>query len=314
MYAGTNPTLPRARSPLLRVLSGAAGPRRAALAPLVYLVLGTRPLLAIVARVPAELDVSRGLSQQQRRILGLAYAFNCELHGGEYQMHEDIAPAGDRYREGFKHWLIVENATPPDFFAWMLEHYVGGVPFKKLQQWRDGLRSTAFYAKTPDYRCKKASLRRAVTILCHKGFLTTHTWRHPAPRVEWRRNIAYGYVLSPSAISVAAQYRFDLGDAVETVCTMFAATLWGAYGTHTKKDHAGLHLRWYAEANGYPRVAGGPTVTDSVTVTPSPIGVEVTDSAKGYQSRNSDEGNGYPVARRDTVTINRDGSIEGECA
>jgi len=229
--------------------------------------------------------MSRGLSQQQRRILGLAYAFNIQLNGGTYTRRGLTTPAGNS-----------ESGAPPDFFPWMLEHYIAGIPFKKAPIWTRNRRD-AFYEPTSAMRCAKASLRRAVTTLWNKDYLVYHTWKKQFPGPSILGNIiAHGYVLAPSYVDLGKDNIVDVGDVIETVCQMLEQTgrgngLWWRLAYDERMEE---RIRGIALAN---------RTADPVSVIRPPRGGEVTDAVSVTN-----------VHACTKVTINPDDSLTAESA
>jgi hypothetical protein len=277
--------------------------------------------------------MSRGLSQQQRRILGLAYAFNAQLHGGAYKPH-NVAPAGDKYREGYKHLLISESTKPPDFFPWMLEHFVGGVPFK-AEKYRASAccaRFDAFYDRTREYLCRKASLRRAASALHDGGFLAWHSWKRVGDSPGWRTWFPGGYVLSPTGLALAKENDLaDIADAVRTVATVIYTTRDHSMWAVRTENAFWYHFQSYANKFGHDLCVNPSPIGDGVTHTVSVnrgethpgVGTKVTlnngADAKCYQGcidvpSVTHSESVTPSLMSDGVTLNADGSIEGECA
>jgi hypothetical protein len=188
----------------------------------------------------------RGISQQQRRILGMAYAFNVLLNDGVYR-----SPGAPIRNADLKHprkrlpdeALLSWSTSPPDIFPWMLEHYVGGCEFEppqpypwalwegyqqRLSPWAGQWRRSA-YRKTAQFNNRKASLRRANETLRKHGLLAIHFWMQSALLAEqqsdsYEYECGWGYVLTPRAVEIGAANAYDLGDAVTQVTEILVTT------------------------------------------------------------------------------------------
>jgi len=224
--------------------------------------------------------VSRGLSDQQRRILGLAYAFNAQLNGGEYRQHENIQPAGDRYREGYRHLLVSESPRPWDVKAWMVMHYVGGLDLA----WPPN--EDRRFAHDRRSKSVKASTTRAMRLLWERELIAAHTW----VRSNRCRSKSYGYTLTPAGAEIARQQAPATPDLVQTVAR------------HTGDWRRCGELIEKSEAADIFAAAG--------------ISYQCTNLREGnsYPVEISPQGNGYPrEGGRPEVTVSCGDVIEGEC-
>ena len=108
--------------------------------------------------------MSRGLSQQQRLILGLAAAMS-RHHYGEPMAHVPQADPGYRIPVAF-------TATLPDVTTALATHVVHGVPLECCRTY--GTRTVfggGAFTLTPETRARKNSASRAITALCNAGLL-----------------------------------------------------------------------------------------------------------------------------------------------
>lgn len=236
------------------------------------------PLRSAVQGVAALCEgdaMSRGLSQQQRRILGFGYAFNAELHGGLYRQWDGIVPAGDRYRDEYRGLPVSEGKHAPDFTPWMLPHFVGGVPMH-----RSGHR----YQHAGNVKSIRVSLSRATTGLWRRKLIAYHD-----PGYGWWECHS-GYILTAEGTEVGAEYAVEFANLVERV----ASGLYWSRHADSLRAEAETNRYQYPRPefsvtdNGYRRGTNSLPVTIngyqrdgadlSVTVTESLMRDSVTDS------------------------------------
>jgi hypothetical protein len=146
--------------------------------------------------------MGRGLSPQQRKILALAYAFNRELHGRTFTPHDSV-PAGDKHKPQYAHLLVSESAVPPDFFAWMLPHWVCGIALAAERTvWRNDRWHTTGgqYWTSPQLNVAKASCSRAASSLWRRGLIAQHRLRADTKHGNFWE---WGWVLSKTGAEIA---------------------------------------------------------------------------------------------------------------
>lgn len=150
--------------------------------------------------------MSRGLGQQQRRILGLAYSVNVMGNGGTFRLAEgEMIPPGELlyescrgehadfiqsigYMEKSGRYRVPAMVTDamPEVLPRMAVHYVGGIPLSPTTITKsNGVETpaTGMFASSPEFRSAKASITRAITRLERDGFLA---FRPPSSQISRR--------------------------------------------------------------------------------------------------------------------------------
>jgi hypothetical protein len=138
--------------------------------------------------------MSRGLSVQQKKILGLAYSVNKLCNGGEFVLDDgEVVPAhqefnppllGDRFKDG-RYWTIETHGLSytidalvseklPDINPRAARHYIYGTPIcDKYITKSNGVVTppTGAFESTKESRVAKASAIRAIGSLEKSGYL-----------------------------------------------------------------------------------------------------------------------------------------------
>ncbi len=142
--------------------------------------------------------MSRGLSQQQRLILGLSVAMS-RHHYGRPKAHIPHPDPDGRIPDAF-------SATLPDVTTALATHIVHGVPIEYYKHSRSKTYTNGAFALTPEARAAKNSTSRAITILMDRGLLVYR----PQRRDESRREVECGYLLTPAGLEVGARHEIGL--------------------------------------------------------------------------------------------------------
>lgn len=143
--------------------------------------------------------MSRGLSQQQRLILGLAVAMS-RYHYGEPRAHVPQAVEG---------WRVPVGLTNdyPDVSPNLAAHFVHGI---RIQYWKHyATMTTAGYGalqRTPEARAAINSASRAIQKLWHAGLLCYRGYR----RGENMYHFAFGYLLTVAGMEIGKHYEVVL--------------------------------------------------------------------------------------------------------
>lgn len=140
--------------------------------------------------------MSRGLSQQQRLILGLAVAMS-RYHYGEPKAH---------IPQTLPNWRIPIALTEsgPDVTANLCAHFIHGI---RIEYWKAYCnKKTAGIGPmklTPEARAAINSASRAINNLARKGLLCYRGYR------QWTRGFVYGYVLTAAGLDAGRQYEIE---------------------------------------------------------------------------------------------------------
>lgn len=147
--------------------------------------------------------MSRGLSQQQRRILGLGVRVNRAVNGGV------VVPLPGEPIDSFEDWrwpVLVGSPGLPEVHPALVMHLCHGVPLAKevrraayTRTWDRGYASEhtveiaattvsiglgASFAHTPQTLSLRASTQRAIGLLRQRGYLVAHLPRSYWPDVK----------------------------------------------------------------------------------------------------------------------------------
>lgn len=147
--------------------------------------------------------MSRGLSQQQRLILGLAVAMS-RHHYGAPRAHVPQRDPDWRIPVAF-------TATMPDVTTALATHIVRGVTIEHYKHSGFKTYTNGAFALTPATKAAKNSISRAITILMNRGLLVYR----PNRRHEDCRMVEAGYLLTPTGLANGARHEIELPADIE---------------------------------------------------------------------------------------------------
>ena len=149
--------------------------------------------------------MSRGLSKQQRSILGLAYSVRCAFNGGQFvEYPEPVLPPDDKFRVTY---VLTKADRLPDYQMAIGLHYLAELPFSNGRVTRHTKYGTVtqdnpgVFAHTKESRCVKASLSRAANTLNRQGYLA---WQ------EGEKWYGYGYILTAKAYGIGKDHQVEV--------------------------------------------------------------------------------------------------------
>lgn len=142
--------------------------------------------------------MSRGLSQQQRLILGLAVAMS-RHHYGSPKAHIPQTDPGWRIPVAF-------TANLPDVTTALATHIVHGVTIEHYKHSVAKTYTNGVFALTPETKSAKNSASRAITILMKRGLLVYR----PHRRGESLQDFEWGYLLTPTGLESGRQHEINL--------------------------------------------------------------------------------------------------------
>jgi hypothetical protein len=146
--------------------------------------------------------MGRGLSPQQREILGMGYTVNKFTQGGEVKAKGD-APAVGHMGE---RWSCPTSnyQQAKDVELYLAIYAVGKiVPDRDLTDWK----TCTPYTPSPRYNCIRASISRAIQRLRQRSLIIL------APVSSTTRcdfTSDYGYVLTAEGLEVGAQHELEI--------------------------------------------------------------------------------------------------------
>jgi hypothetical protein len=123
--------------------------------------------------------MSRGLSEQQRRILGLGVRINRAVNGGK------VVPITGRLQEMPGHGLVLCSPGLPEITVRYVLHLLHGVPIAERLE-----RGGGFFAHDAHTRSLKASVTRAVTSLCQRRHIAMTIERGAWPGRQFPRDLS----------------------------------------------------------------------------------------------------------------------------
>lgn len=154
--------------------------------------------------------MSRGLSQQQRLILGLAVAMS-RHHYGSPKAHIPQADPGWRIPVGF-------TDSPPDVTAKVVAHFIHGIPIEYWKRYRTKMTGGEGALKlTPEARAAINSASRAIRGMYRSGLLCYRGYRAG----EYSRQFTYGYLLTAAGLAIGRQYEIELPADIDHRLTAF---------------------------------------------------------------------------------------------
>jgi hypothetical protein len=147
--------------------------------------------------------VSRGLSDKQRHILGLAAAVS-RLHNGEPIGHEPRQNSDPLWGGQ----PVVTGMVRPDITVGLVAHVLYGVGLRRREGKFD--KTKVWLETTPAALSARSSASHALTSLFKRGLVAFRGNVRAAPDNEWR--LGTGYVLSVAGLPTGLEYEWEIPD------------------------------------------------------------------------------------------------------